>query len=103
MNRTVTLSDFRDLIKYGKDIIILDVRRESDINTDKQMIPGAIHRDPEQVEEWSQDLPKDKEIVIYCARGGSVSNKILDKLLEKNLNARYIEGGFAAWKEATGE
>ncbi len=43
-----------------------------------------------------------RDVVIYCARGGSVSNKVLDSLLDKKLQARYIEGGIAAWKEAQG-
>jgi rhodanese-related sulfurtransferase len=41
--------------------------------------------------------------VIYCARGGSVSNNVLDRLLNKKIQARYIEGGIAAWKAANGE
>src|SRR4030042_2990420 len=102
MNRTITLAELRDSIKEGKDVVILDVRRQSDFDMDKEMIPGAIRRVPEQVAEWSQDLPHDKEIVIYCIRGGSVSNAVLDTLLEKNLKERYLEGGFAAWKESKG-
>ena len=101
MNRTITSSELGDLMRAKKDVAILDVRRQSDFDADKEMIPGAIRRDPEKVTEWRQELPKDKEIIIYCAHGGSVSNAILDKLLEERLNARYIEGGLAAWKESS--
>ena len=38
--------------------------------------------DPEKVDEWGPELPRDKDVVIYCARGGSVSNKVLDRLLD---------------------
>jgi rhodanese-related sulfurtransferase len=100
MNRTITPAELRDIIKHGKDVVVLDVRRQSDFDIDREMIPGAIRRVPEQVAEWSQNLPQDKEIIIYCIRGGSVSNAVLDKLLEKNLKAQYSEGGFAAWKES---
>ena len=103
MNRTITLSELRDITRGGKDVAILDVRRKSDFDADNEMIPGAIRRDPEKVTEWAQDLPKDKEIIIYCAHGGSVSNAVLDKLLEEKLNARYIEGGLDAWKESLGK
>ena len=40
--------------------------------------------------------------MIYCVRGGSVSNKVLDHLQEKNIQARFIEGGIEAWKKAGG-
>jgi rhodanese-related sulfurtransferase len=32
-----------------------------------------------------------------------MSNKVLDQLLKKNIQARYIEGGIAAWKAAGGK
>jgi rhodanese-related sulfurtransferase len=99
MNRTITPSELRDLMTAKKDVAILYVRRQSDFDVDKEMIPGAIRRDPETVTEWGQELPQDKEIIIYCAKGGSVSNAVLDKLLEAKLHARYIEGGLASWKE----
>jgi rhodanese-related sulfurtransferase len=101
MNRTITPSELRDLMRAKKDVAIIDVRRQSDFDADKEMIPGAIRRDPEKVTEWAQELPKDREIIIYCAHGGSVSNAVLDKLLEEKLNARYIEEGLAAWKESS--
>jgi rhodanese-related sulfurtransferase len=103
MNRTITPSELRNLMKAKKDVAILDVRRQSDFDADKEMIPGAVRRDPERVTEWGQELHQDKEIIIYCAHGGSVSNAVLDKLLEEKLKARYIEGGFAAWKESSGK
>jgi pyruvate,water dikinase len=59
-------------------------------------------RDPEKVDEWSRELPHEKEFVIYCARGGSVSNMVLDRLLDNNIQARYLEGGIATWKAAGG-
>lgn len=65
MNRTITPAELRDIIKDGKDVVVLDVRRQSDFDIDKEMIPGAIRRLPEQVAEWSQNLPQDKEIIIY--------------------------------------
>ena len=47
-------------------------------------------------------MPKDKEVVIYCARGGSISNSVLDHLLGQGVKTRYIEGGIEAWKAAGG-
>lgn len=58
MNRTITPSELRDITRDGKDVAILDVRRKSDFDADKEMIPGAVRRDPEKVTEWGQELPK---------------------------------------------
>jgi rhodanese-related sulfurtransferase len=64
------------------------------------MLPGALRKDPEQVDAWAGDMPKDKDVVIYCVRGGSVSNTVLDVLLDKGIRARYLEGGIEAWKQS---
>jgi rhodanese-related sulfurtransferase len=36
-------------------------------------------------------------------RGGSVSNSVVDQLQAKGVKARFIEGGFEAWKSSGGE
>jgi len=102
MKRTVTTDELKTMLEESKDITLLDVRRATDREADKEALPGAQWLDPEKVNEWGEHLPKDKNVVIYCARGGSISNKVLDQLLEKNIQARYLEGGIAAWKAAGG-
>jgi rhodanese-related sulfurtransferase len=97
MSRTITTDDLRSLIEKKNAITFLDVRRKADYDADREIIPGAEWRDPDKVDEWSAVLPRDKEVVLYCARGGSVSNKVLDRLLAKSFQARYLEGGIAAW------
>jgi len=44
-------------------------------------LPDAQWKNPDQMTEWSKALPKGQEIMIYCARGGSVSNAVLNHLL----------------------
>ena len=80
-------------------ITLLDVRRKADKEADPEMIPGAIWYDPEKVDEWEQTIPSGTKVVIYCARGGSVSRSTLAALRESNHDAVFIEGGFEAWKE----
>ena len=100
MKRTISNEELKALLDTRKDVTILDVRRKADLDAAAEAVPGAPWRDPDKVDEWSKDLPRDKNVVIYCARGGSVSNKVLDKLLDKKIQSRYLEGGIAAWKAA---
>lgn len=101
MSRTITPNDLKPLIEK-KAVTVLDVRRSNDYDADKVKLPGAEWKNPDQLTEWSTKLPKEKEIVIYCARGGSVSNSVLDTLLSKGFKARFIEGGIEGWKGAGG-
>lgn len=100
MSRTIKPTELKSQLAR---VTLIDVRRKSDYDADPQKIPGATWKDPEQVAQWSDGLPKDKDIVIYCVRGGSVSNSVVDHLQGKNLRARFIEGGIEAWKKDGGQ
>ena len=102
MNRTISATELKQKLAKGDKPAILDVRRKADYDADPQQIPGATWQDPERMQDWSKQLPRDREVVIYCARGGSVSNSVLDHLHAGGINARFVEGGIAAWKAAQG-
>jgi len=100
MERTIKPQDLKEQLSSRTDLMLLDVRRTSDVASDASSIPGAVWRDPEKVGDWAGELPKDRPLVVYCVRGGSVSNAVLDTLKEKGVAAQYLEGGLAAWKAA---
>jgi len=102
MNRTINTQEFKS--KLGnKDVTVIDVRRKEDYASDTSTIPGATWFDPANIDNWCSTLPVDKEVVLYCVRGGAVSNSVVDTLQAKGLKARFIEGGISAWKEAGGK
>lgn len=101
MSRTISPNDLKAVVEK-RSALILDVRRKNDLDTDTVMLPGAQWMNPEQVAEWGKALPKDKDVVIYCVRGGSVSNSVVDALQGQGVKARFIEGGIEAWKASGG-
>ena len=101
MIRTIKPQEFKSLLG-NKNVTLLDVRRKDDYDADSTVIPGSNWLDPSQLDSWSATLPADKEVVLYCVRGGAVSNSVVDALQAKGLKARFIEGGISAWKEAGG-
>jgi rhodanese-related sulfurtransferase len=102
MNETITPRELQLLQESRRNLTILDVRRKSDFDADPKRIPGATWRNPETVEQWRDELA-DQEVIFYCVRGGSVSKSVSERLIEKNINARYIKGGIAAWKDSGGQ
>lgn len=97
MDRTIKPQDLKLAATH-----LIDVRRAADRDASAEQLPGATWHNPEQIANWAGSLPKDKEIVLYCVRGGSVSNSVVDALQAKGLNARFIEGGIEGWKAAGG-
>lgn len=83
--------------------LVLDVRRAADYAASNEIIPGAFWKDPEKIDAWITALPKTQDVVIYCVRGGSVSNSIVDRLHAEGVKARFIEGGIEAYKAAGGK
>ena len=49
------------------DVVLLDVRAKNDWEGSDEKITGAVRMDPQTVDAWAGTLPKDKEIVLYCA------------------------------------
>lgn len=102
MSRTINPQEFKTLLG-SKDVTLIDVRRKEDYAADNSVIPGSTWFDPANIDNWCSTLPTNKEVVLYCVRGGGVSNSVVDTLQAKGVKARFIEGGIAAWKEANGK
>lgn len=101
MSRTINSQEFKSILG-NKSVTVIDVRRKDDYTADSSAIPGSTWLDPAQISTWCETLPADKEVVLYCVRGGAVSNSVVDALQAKGLKARFIEGGITAWKDAGG-
>jgi len=103
MNPSIKPDELKKALAAEQDVTILDVRRRADFEADSRMIPGASRKDPADIDEWSNELREGQNVVVYCVWGGSMSKSISEKLRAKNINASFIEGGIAAWKESGGD
>ena len=83
--------------------LVFDVRREADYAASSEIIPGAMWKNPDKIDAWIGALPRTLDVVIYCVRGGAVSNSVVDRLQAAGVKARFIEGGIEAWKAAGGK
>ena len=79
--------------------LLVDVRRAEAFGADDAVIIGAMHRPPESVSDWRTDLPKNREVVVYCVHGHEVSQGVAKVLQNAGIKAAYLEGGIAGWKE----
>ena len=99
MGTTITPQELKALL-HDKSATVCDVRREADYQADPRSIGRAEWRNPEDVDAWAAQLPKDKPVAIYCVRGGSVSKSVHAALTARGFDVRYLEGGLAAWDAA---
>ena len=97
MERTITPQHLKAQLA---NTLVLDVRRQNDFDASTEAVPGSTWKNPEQIDTWLPGIPKDRDVAIYCARGGSVSNSVLDKLQAAGVKARFIDGGIEGWAAA---
>jgi rhodanese-related sulfurtransferase len=98
----ISASQLRSETAAKSPPILIDVRRRAAFVEAEAMIAGALHREPEQVRAWAKSLPRAAAVVLYCAHGGEVSQDTATALNEMGVAARYLEGGFEAWRAAQG-
>ncbi|MHC1792054.1 rhodanese-like domain-containing protein [Solidesulfovibrio sp.] len=98
MDKTISPAQLRSRIESGEGITLLDLRKQADFDADPVLIPGAVKLDPSKVAEWEDMVLGKTNTVIYCARGGSISQSIQQHFEQKGIRVPYLEGGFDAWK-----
>ncbi|MFS1517517.1 MBL fold metallo-hydrolase [Bacillus sp. SCS-151] len=102
--REITSAEILENILEREQVFILDVRNESDfkdwkiegVNIDHLNIPYFELLDG--VEDIIEQLPKDTEILVVCAKEGS-SKMVAEMLSEEGLAASYLKGGMKSWSE----
>ena len=80
--------------------LLLGVRRAGVFEGASAMIPGARWCDPGAVSTWAAELPRDREVVVYCVYGHEVGRSTAMRLRAAGVKARYLEGGIDGWKTA---
>jgi superoxide dismutase, Fe-Mn family len=80
--------------------VLLDVRRAGMFDKALTMIPNAQWRDPAQVGQWAQGVPRDQPVVVYCIYGHEVGRSTAMRLRGEGVDARYLAGGIDAWQTA---
>jgi Fe-Mn family superoxide dismutase len=79
---------------------VLDVRRAGMFEKAGTVITGASWRDPAAIADWARDVPRDKEIVVYCVYGHEIGRATALRLRAQGVQARFLRGGIDAWQAA---
>ncbi|MRG27224.1 MBL fold metallo-hydrolase [Laceyella tengchongensis] len=93
-----------DKIDSGQPVLLLDVRNQDDYNDWKiegkniQSVNIPYFEFLDENETTYKDLPKDAEIIVICAKGGSAL-MVAELLDEKGYKASYLEKGMLEWSQ----
>ena len=62
----ITVEELKAKIDAGEDVVIVDLRHAMDFEADPQTIPGAFRMDAGELQEKNEQLPRDRDVVLYC-------------------------------------
>ncbi|MEO7500976.1 MAG: chromate resistance protein ChrB domain-containing protein [Casimicrobiaceae bacterium] len=98
----VSISQLRTALAAFPPPQLLDVRRPAAFAASPHVIPGAVRCPPESVAAAASRLEPWRPVIVYCVHGHDVGRAAAALLRERGFDARFLEGGYEAWRAAGG-
>lgn len=93
--RTLNSAEFRSEMEQSKSKLLIDVREPAEYKSG--FIPGAVNIPLSQLEQRISDIPKDRDLLLYCRSG--MRSKNAARILLKHGYTRLVnlQGGVSSW------
>jgi membrane protein DedA with SNARE-associated domain len=62
----ITPEELAEKLNSHEPVAIIDLRHPLDVLPDPRMLPGAIRMTAEELEARNEEIPRDREIILYC-------------------------------------
>jgi rhodanese-related sulfurtransferase len=79
---------------------LVDVRIDEDFAADPRLVPGAVRRSHQNVQDWVSGF-SGQSVVVICRKGQKLSEGTAASLRHGKIAAEILEGGQIAWNEAS--
>ena len=97
----ITVDELHQQLEAGQTPLILDLRSNAEVQRDPEFIRGARHVTMDELKAMQHEIPRDREIVLYCSCPNEVTSARMALLLRRNgiAHVRPLLGGIDAWRE----
>ncbi|HUL48095.1 MAG TPA: DedA family protein/thiosulfate sulfurtransferase GlpE [Steroidobacteraceae bacterium] len=98
----ISVEELRRQIEQGAAPVIVDVRSPTAQMLEQHRIPGAVNVPVQDAARHLSELPRDREIILYCSCPNEASAAKVARLLMNHgfRRVRPLQGGLEAWIEA---
>ncbi len=62
----ISPEELKEKLDAGEPIVIVDLRHSLDFEAEPQLLPGALRVDTEELAERHQEIPRDRDVILYC-------------------------------------
>lgn len=92
--------DLKQQIEDGAPVYIVDLRHPLELVADPFTLPGAQHIAPDVLAARHHEIPRDRDVVLYCTcPSEATSAKVALELHKLGIDrVRPLRGGFDEWK-----
>ena len=102
MTTAISSDELRAALRTTRGPLLVDVRRRPAFLAATELLPGALRRDPEAVAGWIEQFPRSSRVVVYCAHGREVSQRVAQELERHGIHASFLQGGIESWRAGGG-
>lgn len=97
----ITADELNQKLESGENPVILDIRSNAELEQNPSLIRGAIHMTMDEVERRQLEIPRDRDVILYCSCPNEVSSaRVALRLHNKGISrVRPLLGGIDAWRE----
>lgn len=97
----ITVDELLRMQESGENPVILDLRDHEELDQDASLIRGALHMALDEVEHRHHEIPRDRDIILYCSCPNEVSSARVALVLHRRgfSRVRPLLGGIDAWRE----
>jgi membrane protein DedA with SNARE-associated domain/rhodanese-related sulfurtransferase len=98
----ISVAQLYELIQAGAAPVVIDVRSATARTLEPRWIPGALSISLSEVGHRLKDLPRDRDIIVYCTCPSEASAARVAKILINHgfKRVRPLHGGLDAWLAA---
>jgi len=92
--------ELKDLLDAGEPVYIVDLRHPLELIPDPFTLPGAIHFSPDSLAERHQEIPRDRDVILFCSCPSEATAAKTAMTLHKLgiERVRPLRGGYDEWK-----
>jgi membrane protein DedA with SNARE-associated domain/rhodanese-related sulfurtransferase len=97
----VTVDELHQKLHAGENPLLLDLRDPSELDQDPFFIRGALPISISDLEQGRHEIPRDREIIVYCSCPNEAGSARLALFLQRQgfTRARPLLGGIDAWRD----
>jgi membrane protein DedA with SNARE-associated domain len=87
-----------ELLERIDEVVLIDLRVAEEV---EDKLPGAIWFNRREIEQQARDIPRDRDVVIYCSCPNEATSARAALQLKKLgiTRVRPLAGGYDAWRE----